>query len=149
MKIPLLLLPTLEKCRTSDSTRVFDVQFGAFRVFLNLPVVFIPFVFLLSHRASGLCLESTGWGTSTFTSWPARGSTPCGWSWQTGTDCRPSRCTTASRSAARSKTTGKTVFRFGLLGPNRLMAFSGPRAHTGSFSYTWTVFFSLLSPHWF
>ena len=59
-------------------------------------------------RALGACLPNTGWGTSTFTSWPARGNTTSAWSWRTGTDTRPSPSTTASRSAVRNRTTGKT-----------------------------------------
>lgn len=50
--------------------------------------------------------RSTGWGTSTFTSWPAKGSTFSALNWQTGTDTKRSRCTIAFKLAARNRTTG-------------------------------------------
>lgn len=67
-------------------------------------------VFLLfCCRALGACPQSTGWGTNMFTSWPARGSTPSVWNWQTGTDTRLSHFMTASKSAVRNRTTGNAA----------------------------------------
>lgn len=68
----------------------------------------IVVILVLVRRVSGACLQSTGWATSMFTSWPARGSTSSVWSWRTGTATRPSHCMTASKLAARNKTTGTT-----------------------------------------